>query len=327
MEGKGEKGENMNIVGVVVTYNRKELLVECLSAILNQTIKPSKVIVIDNNSNDGTYEKLKEEKIIENETIVYQKLEENIGGAGGFYEGMKRSLEYNPDWVWVMDDDTVPTLDCLEQLINAHIETYNPSEKVSFYASCIYGMNNESMNVPDVDVSATQNGYADWYTKLSKGMIKIAAATFVSLLINGDAIRTCGLPCRDFFIWGDDTEYTTRITRNYGPAYMVGKSVAIHKRKNAKSLSIYNEDNKARLKMHYYKTRNNLLVTSAYKSKKSLIKAIILNYINIIKILIKPNCKYRFAKAGALLKGTNAFIFRRYDYKAFKNREKIGGQF
>ena len=89
---------------------------------------------------------------------------------------------------------------------------------------------NESMNVPDIDMSSTENGYADWYRKLSNGLIKIEAATFVSLLINGEAIKKCGLPCKDFFIWGDDTEYTTRITRNFGPAYMVGKSVAIHKR-------------------------------------------------------------------------------------------------
>ena len=45
----------MKIVAVVVTYNRKELLLECIQAILNQTYKLEKVIVIDNNSNDGTY--------------------------------------------------------------------------------------------------------------------------------------------------------------------------------------------------------------------------------------------------------------------------------
>ena len=32
------------------------------------------------------------------------------------------------------------------------------------------------------------------------------------------------------FYLGDDSEYTQRIIRDYGPAYMVGKSLAIHKR-------------------------------------------------------------------------------------------------
>ena len=313
----------MNIVSVVVTYNRKDLLVECLNAILNQTVIPNKIIIIDNNSTDGTYDKLKEEGIIHNERMVYKKLDENIGGAGGFHEGMKLSLQYNPDWVWIMDDDTIPTKDCLEQILKVNSEVFNSNDKISFYASSIYGMNGECMNVPSVDVSATENGYPDWYTELSKGIVKISEATFVSLLINADAIKKCGLPCRDFFIWGDDTEFTTRITKYYGSAYLVGNSVAIHKRTIAKSLSIYNEDNKNRLKMYYYKTRNNLLVTKAYKSRKSLFKAIILNYINIIKILFRPKCKYRFAKAGALLKGTNAFIFKKYDYKAFKNRMNL----
>lgn len=313
----------MNIFAVIVTYNRKELLIECVEAILKQTMVPEKIVIIDNNSNDGTFEKLKEKKLIENEKILYKKLEKNIGGAGGFHEGIKYSLDYNPDWIWVMDDDTIPVEDCLEQLIYAHETTVENNEKVSFYASSIYGMENESMNVPDIDMCKTDSGYADWYRKLSNGLIKIEAATFVSILINSEAIQKCGLPCKDFFIWGDDTEYTTRIKRNFGPAYMVGKSIAIHKRKNAKALSIYNEDNKNRLKMHYYKTRNNLIVTNAYKSKKAVIKTIILNYINIVKIIFKPHCKYRFFKAGALFKGTNAFIFKTYDYKAFKNRLKI----
>ena len=32
---------------------------------------------------------------------------------------MKKAREYQPDWVWIMDDDTVPTETCLEELLNA----------------------------------------------------------------------------------------------------------------------------------------------------------------------------------------------------------------
>ena len=48
----------MNIAVVVVTYNRLSLLKECVEALAQQTVKVSEVIIMDNNSNDGTKEYL-----------------------------------------------------------------------------------------------------------------------------------------------------------------------------------------------------------------------------------------------------------------------------
>ena len=124
--------KKMNIAAVVVTYNRKVLVLECLNAILQQSHKVNQVFLIDNNSTDGTYEYLKENKIFENSNIVYKKLEKNIGGAGGFFEGMKMAREMNFDWVWIMDDDTIPMTNCLENLLKAHQMV---NENIRFLAS------------------------------------------------------------------------------------------------------------------------------------------------------------------------------------------------
>ena len=56
---------------VIPTYNRKELLKKCIDSIILQKVKNYEIIVIDDNSNDGTYEFVKENypfvKIIKNE--------------------------------------------------------------------------------------------------------------------------------------------------------------------------------------------------------------------------------------------------------------------
>lgn len=44
----------MNFAVVVVTYNRLELLKECLECIRNQELVPNNVVIVDNNSTDGT---------------------------------------------------------------------------------------------------------------------------------------------------------------------------------------------------------------------------------------------------------------------------------
>ena len=46
----------MNNAVVIVTYNRVELLKECLACVCGQTIPFSRVIVVDNHSTDGTAE-------------------------------------------------------------------------------------------------------------------------------------------------------------------------------------------------------------------------------------------------------------------------------
>jgi len=69
-----------NICAVIVTYNRKELLRECLKAVLAQTRPPEHVLVVDNASTDGTPEMLQEEF----PQVEVLCLPENQGSAGGF---------------------------------------------------------------------------------------------------------------------------------------------------------------------------------------------------------------------------------------------------
>ena len=305
----------LKAAAVIVTYNRKELLLECLDAIFRQTYPVETVLVIDNNSTDGTYERLEEAGLLQR--IQYRKLETNTGGAGGFHAGFRESLKYDYDRLWIMDDDTIPEPDCLENLVSA-LETIK-DEKVSFVASCIYGPNAEFMNVPRISKARSENGYPNWYKHLADGMMSIATATFVSLLISRDAIENVGFPVKDYFIWGDDTEYTLRLIKYYGPAYLVGKSVAIHKRKSAQKLNIVT-DEAERLDFYFYFFRNYLINTSTYEGKKPVIREIISNYRTMITILLSPNVKNRLKKISIIHRGTWAFLLKKYDVKAFENR-------
>lgn len=314
----------MNIVAVVVTYNRKILLKECLESLLQQTIKLNKIIVIDNNSSDNTFEYLKEENILDNKLICYKKLDKNIGGSGGFYEGIKFSQQFNPEWLWIMDDDTIPKNDCLEKLIDAKKII---TEKISYLASSIYGINNEFMNVPNINTDKSESGYPNWYKYLTSGIVRIKEATFVSLLINNKAVKKIGFPVRDYFIWGDDTEYTLRLNKYYGNSYLVGDSIAIHKRKVSKELSLYEETNLNRINFYYYMIRNTLINKNTYYGKKEMTKYLFRNLKKSFEILFLKNCKFRFKKFIIIHKAINSYIFKKYDYRAFKNRLDINVQY
>lgn len=256
------------VIALVVTYNRKELLQRCLDAILGQDYPVDRVLVIDNASTDGT-ETLFVEGTKYSSRILYKRMPSNLGGAGGFKKGLQLASKLECDWVWLMDDDCIAYPDTLSKLIAASEKV---AGRVSFLASSVFGPDNEPMNVPIVDSSLARNGYADWYRNLDSGMIRIQSATFVSLLISQEAIRNVGLPIGSFFIWGDDTEYTMRLTRYYGQAYMVGRSKILHYRIGAKALDICTETNTTRISNYKYHVRNNLIVARYYQGRMSVFK-------------------------------------------------------
>lgn len=310
---------SVSVYAVIVTYNRKALLAECLDSVLNQTYKVSKTIIVNNNSTDGTVDFLKERGYLDNPSIELLNLPQNIGGAGGFYEGMKyaRDNANQPDFIWIMDDDTIPTQNCLEELV---IANDNIDEEVSFLASSVRGLNNEAMNVPKI-ARKQFSKYTDWYSHLDKGMAQIVKATFVSLLINIKAVKKCGLPWKEFFIWGDDSEYTQRIIRDFGPAYMVGKSLAIHKRVGSDELSLVKESNPNRIKMYFYYYRNNLIGFWEYES--ALYKFLCMGKLGYDFVLVLFKGKYKLKKMSVIIKAFFAFVFGTYDRKAFKNRANL----
>lgn len=310
----------MKIGALVVTYNRKELLTECLEALISQNYKLKTIIVIDNKSTDGTEELFSEKDFLFENNIQYHRMSENLGGAGGFHEGFKIASKEDIDWLWIMDDDTIAYKDSLSSFVEKIPVV--PSN-TSFLSSVVYGPEKEPMNVPVLSERRHENGYTNWYSFLDESLVEIEAATFVSLLISIKAIRKLGLPVKSYFIWGDDYEYTYRLTNYFGPAYFVGTSKVLHKRFNAKSLSILNEDNKNRISMYHYFYRNNLINTYYYKGKIRTLKMYLAFLFTSFKAIFGKNIKYRFRKFFTVHKGILEFIFGMYDKHEFQKRMNI----
>ncbi len=296
----------LKVTAVVVTYNRKMLLQECLDAILAQTFAVDRVLVVDNCSNDGTEDLFSEGGTYCNNLIRYEKKQRNLGGAGGFAEGIRLAINEHPDWIWVMDDDTIPKANALEELITA-IEKLN-GETIGFIASAVYGPNNEPMNVPAIQAKPSNNGYPDWYLHLKEGIVKIRHSTFVSILISAAAVEGVGLPIAEYFIWGDDTEYTQRIGKMYGQGYLCGSSEVIHKRFITRNIDVLSEQDGDRISQYHYYYRNTLINASFYNRKGSVLYNIARYFLLSLRCLLsgEKNGGKRFL---AIQRGIIEFLF------------------
>ncbi|HEX8679505.1 MAG TPA: glycosyltransferase, partial [Chthoniobacterales bacterium] len=107
------------VCAVVVTYNRKALLDECLCALRAQSRTLDGILIVDNASTDGTAAMLEERGHRADPRVHYLRLEQNLGGAGGFHRAFADAYAAGFDWIWAMDDDTIVDQDALEQLFAA----------------------------------------------------------------------------------------------------------------------------------------------------------------------------------------------------------------
>lgn len=247
----------MRITAVVVTYNRLSLLQECIEAIRTQTFKPSSLLVINNNSTDGTVEWLTTQKDI---TTTHQP---NKGGAWGFYTGIKEAYKTGADWFWIMDDDTIADTTALEELVKA-VESINSNEdSFGFLSSKVVWKdgNWHLMNKPMMNKRFLGRKLFDYYQQ--KGITPVTYNSFVSILISKEAVEKAGLPIKEFFIWNDDVEYTQRILRIGFAGGLVETSRVVHKTPANNESNIFT-DSKNNIWKYRFGLRNELY-TRRYK--------------------------------------------------------------
>lgn len=207
----------MNITAAILTYNRLSFLKKIIEAIKNQSIKPDRIVVVNNSSTDGTSDYLASLDGIE---VITQG---NYGSSGGQFTAAKHCYETGSEWIWLMDDDVVPRRDCLEKLIqniNQHrIHApirINPDGKVNQGDTLEFNLNNPFKGLWKVigktEIQAERN-------------IKAEGLTFEGPLFHRNLIATIGLPEFSYFIYGDDTDYFIRALKKNYECYIITDSV------------------------------------------------------------------------------------------------------
>jgi GT2 family glycosyltransferase len=284
----------LKICTIVVTFNRYELLKECLDALLNQTYTTD-ILIVDNNSTDGTDVKIVEDGYLKNSNINYRRMEKNLGGAGGFHFGVKYALENGYDYVWLMDDDAEPELNSLELLIASIDE-----EKYSAYApKTLIGTKEDNIisSHGHIGVFDYKNCLPAFQKPIDmslyeKDRSEIEMASFVGIFIPITSVKKIGLPEDRFFIHHDDSEYSLRLV-TLGKILMVNNSKIYHKEKRQEEKIerkfLWFKKNRIRyekLWLKYFGLRNSVFIAFKYgKGMKKYLLAIKL-YFELIKDII-----------------------------------------
>lgn len=250
------------VCAVVVTYNRKALLRQCLKALQRQTHPLAEIIVVDNASTDGTRAML----VAEFPSVEVIRLSENRGGAGGFHAGIKAAMEREVNWIWVMDDDAEPMPDALEQLFAPGLDRRADTVALTSLKVGVEGAR-------QLEHAGSYDPFGMQFTSIQPPVgpvTQIEYSSFVGLLISVSAARKAGLPEAGFFIWYDDVEYCIRLAK-IGKLYLVRGSTVLHhdafasSRKEAAALSkAWRNRPLSQFWRNYYAHRNRMLIVTKH---------------------------------------------------------------
>lgn len=241
------------IITVVVTFNRLQFLqrnIDCL----RKNSPSGKIVVVNNGSTDGTTEWLNSQQDL---IAVHQ---DNRGGAGGFSTGIQKALEYNPDWIWCMDDDVYPHGNCLEKMLeytdNAQVGILAPRRLIE---GKVYCNDFKSLNLTNPFKSLYNQKRCTQHTD---DVMEIGGTAFEGPLFRAETVRQIGLPNEKLFIFCDDTDYCHR-------AVLKGWKILYVPQALMDKQSFFSNDNWAQRNLkkkwkRYYQIRNSAYLNHHY---------------------------------------------------------------
>lgn len=268
----------MNYQSVIVTYNRKDKLVEAINSILNQELEPVRLIIIDNHSTDGTKEQLSNARILDNPKVKYLRMPKNYGGSGGFYNGIKEAMKYSDfDFLSLSDDDAIYKPDFFKLIADYHNE--HPGVK-AFTGTVEY---EDGTIQTDHRRKITNNKWlqqAEIPQNLYDHNFKLDLFSFVGCVISRDVLKKIGLPKKNYFIYYDDTEYSLRV-RECSAIVNVSAAIIIHKtpKKDPKKKNLIGWKN-------YYELRNSILMKEEHSSWKWLKLYFYYFYLRLVLVVL-----------------------------------------
>ena len=244
---------------ILVNYNGIEYNINCINSILDSSFKNFEIIVVDNDSKDGSVEEL--ERVFNNK-ITLIKLNDNLGFSGANNIGIEYAKENNFDYIMLLNNDTVIDKDMISIMIeSSKYHNCLVSPKIYYYdnKNIIWsagGTINWKKGLP------IQYGINEEDENENGKLMNIEFATGCCLLIPIEAINDVGFLSEEYFLYYEDTDYSCRVI-NAGHKILYNSEAIMYHKVSAST------GGEKSLMYWYYMTRNRLIFNKKFNKKKT----------------------------------------------------------
>jgi GT2 family glycosyltransferase len=204
----GERVSGARVWVVVLNWNGKEFLGDCLRSLAKQT-ESAEILVVDNGSHDGSQDYLRKEF----PTAHLLELPENRGFAGGVNAGIEKAIGEGAEYIALINNDATADTRWLERLLD-EVKT---DDLVGIVAS-------KMLAFPDkARFDSTGDFYSTWGFSFPRGrgekdegqydgenLRDIFAASGGASLYRASMLREIGLFDEDFFAYYEDVDISFR---------------------------------------------------------------------------------------------------------------------
>jgi len=290
------------VISVILNTNRRDDTLACLASLQGNTYREHKAVVLDNASTDGSVDAIRTAF----PQVEVVQLTANLGYAGNNNVGIRQAMKEHPEWILLLNEDTVLAPECLERMVEAGAA----DPRIGIIGPLVYHFDS-----PDVIQSA--GGKLDRYWQASHiGQNQRDYGQFIQprdvdwisgccIVIRRQVMEQVGVLDERYFYYWEETELCIRARKHRWRIVHVPQAKLWHKGVQV--------DYKPGPCVTYYATRNRLLTLTKHHAPL-LVRLVI--WLQIFRTLvswsIKPRWRHMRAHRDALWRGVLDFTRRRW---------------
>lgn len=279
--------EDRKVGIVLVNYNGCEDTIDCLNSLLTSTYDNILTIVVDNLSTDDSVEILKGKEKELRFTLICSP--ENNGFSAGNNIGIRFAFDHGCSHVLLLNNDTVVTPDFLTEMMK-----YDDG-KTALTGTILYYWKKDKVWYG----GGTVNKFTGKTVHLHKEQTVEAvgsipeSVSFISgceMLIPKRIVDSVGLMDEDYFLYGEDVDYSLRIGNHgfglkYAPASIIFHKVSASTSKISKATQ-------------YYSARNRRLLIYRNLKWYQKITALVYTHLQTVHRIVQKRLTVRCVQAG-----------------------------
>lgn len=239
-----------NVFIIILNYKRKDLTISCIKSLQNNLSKYNiEIIIVDNNSNDGSAESFV--KLLKGTKLIVNS--KNLGWSGGNNVGIKYALKNHADAVLLLNNDTIIEKNCIDHII----EKLFLEKEIGIVSPKVYEFGKKKVIANAGSFMRTHRyfGYEKGSGEIDKGQYdRIRKTDYVAgtaMMIKKEVFEKTGILDENYFLYYEDVDLCYRAKKKGFHCTFVQNAIVYHR--NAATAKLNSPLH------HYYNTRNHYL--------------------------------------------------------------------